>query len=124
MSKSKLDLLLEEVGQMMFSENVKVGAAYQAYMEERRTMPQPGQEIEVTDLEHEPWVKRKFVAMCPTGRFIAYNEEVEISSSWAKMRIPTPKKKWKVVKTASGILELYPDEQYTQDLPIITTFEA
>ena len=123
MSKSKLELLLEAIKNRSFYTSIE--EAYQAYMEERKTIPHAGQEIEVSDDEQE-WVIRKFIAFCPSGRCIAYNEGdkrgATFSYPWQHYRIPTPKKKWKVVRHSYSIHLIFP-EDYQTDLPIITTFE-
>jgi hypothetical protein len=122
MSKSKLEILLDVVLGYTYVHK-DIADAYQAYMEERKTLPQAGQEIEVRHSDKGDWLKREFVAMSPCGRCIAYNKETNCSSFWNYYRIPTPKKKWKVVKThVSNSLFIIPYEQET-DCPIITTFE-
>jgi hypothetical protein len=120
MSKSKLEILLDVVlGYTYVHKNI--ADAYQAYMEERKTLPQAGQEIEVSDTGK--WVGRfrKFIGFDSKGGVVV---ECENGSPYPynHYRIPTPNKKWKVVKDSYGFRLIFPEDHPT-DLPTITTFE-
>ena len=90
MSK-KLETLLEaiEVGSW-----VPIRHAYHAYIEERNTMPQVGQYIEVRDDNEFNWSVRKFAAFAPNGDVITENK-YGIVTRWNHYRIPVAKKKWR-----------------------------
>jgi hypothetical protein len=122
MSKSKLEILLEEVGKLTLPPLLgDLANAYQAYMEERKTLPQQGDMIEVCNNLEGEWNKSKFVGFQSNGNVVTENENGFICS-WKHYRIPTPKKKWKVVKDDVGYYTVDADTA-TGDLPIITTFE-
>jgi hypothetical protein len=117
--KSKLETLLEAIRNNNNSRIIM--EAYFAYIEERKTIPQAGQEIEVLDVV-DGWVKREFVGWCPSGKCLAYNKEHNITAPWKHYRIPVPKKKWKVVIGANGLPFNILEEDYIAG-DIITTFE-
>lgn len=117
MSKSKLEILLEAIEEGAFR---GINEAYEAYMEERKTLPQAGQEIEVWDGAERSGYTESFRGFCSNGRVITeIDKKIFV---WKHYRIPTPKKKWKVVKDIKGHLAIL-SEDYQTDLPIITTFE-
>jgi uncharacterized protein YifE (UPF0438 family) len=119
MSK-KLETLLEaiEVGSW-----VPIRLAYHAYIEERNTIPQAGQEIEVTDGKRWPInpLKEKFVGFCSDGKIVT-EDEYGIVTAWESYRITVAKKKWKVVIGANGLPFNILEEDYIAG-DIITTFE-
>jgi hypothetical protein len=117
MSKA-LETLLKTIGSG--SSWSKITAAYYFYIEERNTMPQAEQEIEVSD-DGVNWSVRKFAAFAPNGDVITENNTV-IVMRWKHYRIPTPKKKWKVVSGANGKPFNILEEDYIAG-DIITTFE-
>lgn len=120
MSKSKLEILLDVVLGYTYVHK-DIADAYQAYMEERKKLPQQGDMIEVSDHENIEWVVRKFIAFHNKG--VLVKNASGFAVFYNNYRIPTPKKKWKVVKThVSNSLFIIPYEQET-DCPIITTFE-
>jgi len=122
MSKSKLEILLEEVGKLTLPPLLgDLANAYQAYMEERKTLPQAGQEIEVTDHKNQEWVIQKFIGFAEDCRVVTESTN-GIIECWKHYRIPTPKKNWKVVKDSYGFRLIFPQDHPTE-LPIITTFE-
>lgn len=116
MNKSKLEILLEAIEEGAFR---GINEAYEAYMEERKTLPQAGQEIEVGD--NLSALFEKFIGFTANGK-IATEDSYGIVTVWNNYRIPTPKKKWKVVKDSYGLHLIFPFD-YPTDLPIITTFE-
>lgn len=119
MSKSKLEILLEAIeGGYNYS---ALADAYHSYMEERKSIPQAGQEIEVRDNERQDWINKRFIGFTKNGEVVTENE-VGYVGTWKHYRIPTPKKKWKVVKDSYGYRLIFPFDHPT-DLPIITTFE-
>ena len=118
MSK-KLEELLEAIEKWNLSE--AINKAYNAYMEERKSIPQAGQEIEVRDNERQDWINKRFIGFTKNGEVVTENECGYVGT-WKHYRIPTPKKKWKVVKDSYGYRLIFPVEHET-DLPIITTFE-
>jgi hypothetical protein len=124
MNKSKLEILLEEAKSLSaLYDYTKLASAYNEYMEERKTIPQPGQEIEVTNFMEwgsTPKIE-KFIGFKSDGTVITESECGEVDY-WDYYRIPTPKKKWNVVKNSDGIRFVQLAERST-DLPIITTFE-
>lgn len=121
MNKSKLEILLEEVGKLEFNIGfASLADAYQAYMEERKTIPQQGQEIEVRDNEGEEWVNKIFIGFTTNG--LAVTESINFKIyKWHHYRIQTQKKKWKVVKGERFPFVLLQSD--TTDLPTIITFE-
>jgi|688.fasta_scaffold1653392_1 hypothetical protein len=122
MSKSKLEILLEEVGKLTLPPLLgDLANAYQAYMEERKKLPQQGDLIEVKNVENQDWQIRKFIGFKINGEFVTENEFGYVGT-WKHYRIPTPKKKWNVVKNSDGVRFVQLAERST-DLPIITTFE-
>ena len=120
MSKSKLDLLLGAVKAHIYLHS-DIQDAYQAYMEERKTLPQSGQIIEVRATDTGEWVKRKFIGFSTTGKVVV-ESMCGTSIDFNNYRIPTPKKKWKVVRRAGGKPFLVSEEDYIIG-DIITTFE-
>jgi hypothetical protein len=115
MSK-KLDELLEAINQWNLSE--AINKAYNAYLEERMTLPQQGDMIEVRS--NVLWYNERFIGFNSYGKAITEDKHGKITI-WDYYRIPTPKKKWKVVKG-----ELFPFvllESDITDFPTITTFE-
>ena len=117
MSK-KLEILLDAIEKGSF---LPISHAYQAYMEERKKLPQQGDMIEVCNYPEGEWEKRKVVGFQTNGNVVTEKEN-GIICSWKHYRIPTPKKKWKVVKDSHGTLGVLREEHET-DLPVITTFE-
>ena len=118
MSKSKLEILLETIEKWnVFGE---VHRAYKAYMEERKKLPQQGQEIDVLDDKRAKLVIQKFIGFTTNGGIVSEDIDGIIHYSH-HYRIPTPKKKWKVVK--DGIAFIVVEFNHETDLPIITTFE-
>ena len=127
MNKSKLEILLKAVDNWNIDKNQRmhyspaVKNAYNAYMEERKTIPQAGQEIEVWDRNLDIEEVAKFIGFTTDGRVVSENID-GIIDYWYYYRIPTPKKKWKVVRGNSGFPCTFPYDHPT-DLPTITTFE-
>jgi hypothetical protein len=81
-----------------------------------------GDLIEVCNYLEGEWNTRKVVGFQSNGNVVTEKENGVICS-WKNYRIPTPKKKWKVVRgNDTGNPYLMPYEQGTT-LPIITTFE-
>lgn len=119
MNKSKLELLLEAIKNRSFYTSIE--EAYQAYMEERNTIPQAGQDIEVRDNERQDWINKRFIGFTKNGEVVTENECGYVGT-WKHYRIPTPKKKWKVVR--DGIAFIVVEFDHETDLPIITTFEG
>lgn len=137
MSK-KLEELLEAIEGGYNS--YELADAYQAYMEERKTIPQQGDLIEVRNSEKGEWIIKKFISFA-NGLVIAdddpqrggktpercanvgeyFKQQLKYINYWKYYRIPTPKKKWKVVK--DGIAFIVVEFDHPTDLPIITTFE-
>jgi hypothetical protein len=121
MSK-KLEELLEAIKEWNVSE--AVNKAYNAYLEERETLPQAGQEIEVTNFMEwgsTPKIE-KFIGFKSDGTVITESECGEVDY-WDYYRIPTPKKKYKVVKdTLLGFLIL-PFDTSMPNAEIIAIFE-
>jgi hypothetical protein len=122
MNKSKLDLLLDEVIALNFVTALQpLNNALQDYMEERKTLPRTGDMIEVCNNLEGEWNKSKVVGFQSNGNVVTENEYGFICS-WKQYRIPTPKKKWKVVKDSYGFRLIFPQDHPTE-LPIITIFE-
>ena len=119
MSK-KLDELLEAIER--FNLSGAICRAYDAYMEERETLPQVMQEIEVRNNDIGEWLKMKFVGFAEDGRVVT--ESINgLVSTYIFYRIPTPKKKYKVVKdTLLGFLIL-PFNTPMPNAEIIAIFE-
>jgi hypothetical protein len=88
-------------------------------LEERKTIPQQGDLIEVRNSEKGEWIIKKFISFA-NGLVIADDDEAELPDYWKYYRIPTSKKKWKVVK--DGIAFIVVEFDHPTDLPIITTF--
>lgn len=116
---NKLYELLEAIKEWNLSE--AINKAYNAYMEERNTILQVGQEIEVRKSEKGEWIIKKFISFTKDGLIIADDDEAELPDYWKYYRIPTRKKKYKVLK--GEIFPFVVAESDTTDLPIITTFE-
>lgn len=122
MSKSKLELLIECVKDYAYTFNqLSLSKALKDYMEERKTLPQQGDMIEVCNNLEGEWNKSKVVGFQSNGNVVTENEYGFICS-WKHYRIPTSKKKWNVVKNSDGVRFVQLAERST-DLPIITTFE-
>jgi hypothetical protein len=121
MSK-KLDELLEAIER--FNLSGAICRAYDAYMEESKTIPQPGQEIEVTNsMEWGSTPKiEKFIGFKSDGTVITESECGEVDY-WDYYRIPTPKKKYKVVKDTLLGFMILPFNTPMPNAEIITTFE-
>ena len=91
MNKSKLELLLEAIEGFKHCLSYRaVNTAYQAYMEERKTIPQQGDLIEVRNSEKGEWIIKKFISFA-NGLVIADDDEAELPDYWKYYRIPTPK---------------------------------
>ena len=120
MSKA-LETLLKTIGSG--SSWSKITAAYYFYIEERNTMPQVGQYIEVRDDETEVWRIRKFIGFTSAGMVVVESERDKYTAITCNhYRIPEPKKKWKVVIGANGLPFNILEEDYIAG-DIITTFE-
>jgi hypothetical protein len=119
MNKSKLEVLLDAIKAWNILKTID--EAYNAYMEERKTLPQAGDEIEIKNVDGQDWQIRKFIGFKKNGEIITENEGGYVGT-WKHYRIPTPKKKWKVVKDSDGFRLIFPFDHPT-DIPIITTFE-
>jgi hypothetical protein len=120
MSKA-LETLLEEIAKHKYNSRGSLWAAYLALMEERKTMPQAGQEIEVSDLRVN-WHVRKLIGFASAGMVVVTEDKNGSITLWKHYRIPVPKKKWKVVIGANGLPFNIPEEDYIAG-DIITTFE-
>jgi hypothetical protein len=121
MSKA-LETLLEQIANQKYNSRGSLWAAYLALMEERKNMPQWGQEIEVRDDETEFWRIRKFIGFTSGGMVVVEAERDKYTAITCNYyRIPVAKKKWKVVRDGRYLVVL-PFDHIT-DLPIITTFE-
>lgn len=121
---SSLEKLLNAVDAAKYCSKAMVDA-YNAYMEERKRMPQAGQEIEVWDGDNPKHGNSNcpefFIGFKNNGNVIVEDSDGTVTE-WEHYRIPTPKKKWKVVRATKGdpfvVIESDPI-----DLPIITIFE-
>jgi hypothetical protein len=119
MSKSKLEILLEAIDDGGYR---AINNAYQAYMEERKTLPQAGQEIEVWDVNRPPLIIHKFIGFTTDGRVVS--EDINgVIGYWKHYRIPKPKKKYKVVKDTLLGFMILPFNTPMPNAEIITTFE-